>query len=177
MTDGSTASSGDVAPAQSPAQVIGLPITPYSVLQVSATGLVRWNPNQPYWPPDGQTDLITTHLDVGAENGISDVTMPANALLGVFLGPSRPDRSPAPSAPDFSTPASRDYLTVAPQLKQVFFIGDGRTSANIVQRVIVPVGATRLFLGTMDGRRWYTNDGAFMVQVSPEASLAIQRGG
>ena len=44
-----------------------------------------------------------------------------------------------------------------------------------MQRVIVPTGARRLFLGTMDGRRWLTNDGEFVVEISAEANLAFQR--
>ena len=175
MPDGSTASGGDTAPAQSPAQVLGFPVTPRSVVRFTASGAVRWNPNQPYYNPEGQLDLNTAHLD-GPQNGISDVTMPANTLLGVFLGPDRPDASAAPIALDFSTEASRDYGTLLPQLKQIFFIGNGRVAGgNVLQRVIVPAGATRLFLGTMDGRRWLTNDGEFIVEVSAEASLAFQR--
>ena len=175
MPDGSTASGGDTAPAQSPAQVLGFPVTPRSVIRFTASGTVRWNPNQPYYGPEGQLDLNTAHLD-GPQNGISDVTMPANALLGVFLGPDRPDLTTAPIALDFSTDSSRDYGTLLPQLKQIFFIGNGRVAGgNLLQRVIVPAGATRLFLGTMDGRRWLTNDGEFIVEISAEASLAFQR--
>jgi len=175
MPDGSTASSGDTAPAQSPAQVLGFPVTPRSVVRFTASGAVRWNPNQPYYDPEGQLDLNTAHLD-GPQNGMSDVTMPANALLGVFLDPDRPDATAAPAPLDFSTDASRDYLTLSPQLQQVFFIGNGRVAGgNVLQRVIVPAGATRLFLGTMDGRRWLTNDGEFIVEVSAEASLAFHR--
>ena len=175
MPDGSTASSGDMAPAQSPAQVLGFPVTPRSVVRLTASGAVRWNPNQPYYGPEGQLDLNTAHLD-GPQNGMSDVTRPATALLGVFLGPDRPDTTAAPAPLDFSTDSSRDYLSLSPQLKQVFFIGNGRVaSGNVLQRVIVPAGASRLFLGTMDGRRWLTNDGEFIVEVSAEASLAFQR--
>ncbi|HMJ64957.1 MAG TPA: PEP-CTERM sorting domain-containing protein, partial [Candidatus Binatia bacterium] len=83
MPDGSTASSGDTAPAQSPAEVLGFPVTPRSVVRFTASGSVRWNPNQPYYGPEGELDLNTAHL-AGAQNGISDVTMPANALLGVL---------------------------------------------------------------------------------------------
>ena len=175
MPDGSVASSGDTAPAQSPAQVLGFPVTPRSVVRFTASGAVRWNPNQPYYDPEGQLDLNTAHLD-GPQNGISDVVMPANALLGIFLGPGRPDTTGPPASLDFSTEANRDYLTLSPQLKQVFFIGNGRVAGgNVLQRVIVPAGATRLFLGTMDGRRWLTNDGEFIVEVSAEASLTFQR--
>jgi hypothetical protein len=81
------------------------------------------------------------------------------------LGPDRPDTSPAPAALDFGTTQSRDYATLSPTLKQVFFIGDGRTSTGEVQKVTIPNGATRLFLGPMDGVEWSNNSGAFSVQV------------
>jgi len=81
------------------------------------------------------------------------------------LGPDRPDASPAPAALDFGTTQSRDYATLSPTLKQVFFIGDGRTSTGEVQKVTIPNGATRLFLGPMDGVEWSNNSGAFSVQV------------
>src|SRR5262249_35830976 len=35
-----------------------------------------------------------------------------------------------------------------------------------VQQVVVPDGATRLFLGSMDGYGWYNNFGSFSVQVN-----------
>jgi hypothetical protein len=56
----------------------------------------------------------------------------------------------------------------------VFFIGDGRTGSGTgaVQQFIVPAGATRLFLGTVDGFGWNTNSGAFSVQVNAPAGGA-----
>jgi hypothetical protein len=65
-----------------------------------------------------------------------------------------------------STTASRDYLSLAPLLQQTFFIGNGRTSSNQVQQVIAPAGATRLFLGTMDGYGWFNNTGSLTVVVN-----------
>jgi hypothetical protein len=64
-------------------------------------------------------------------------------------------------------------------LKQVFFIGNGRTSTSAIQQVIAPAGATRLYLGTMDGFEWSNNVGAFNVEVTvtpsavPEPSAIV----
>jgi hypothetical protein len=102
-----------------------------------------------------------------------------NCLLGVFLGPDQPNLTPPPAALDFTTQAARDHLSLRPLLKQVFFIGDGRTSDGRVQEFIPPAGATRLFLGTMDEWSWNDNIGAFSVIVtetnaSAPPSLTIQ---
>jgi hypothetical protein len=51
-------------------------------------------------------------------------------------------------------------------LKQVFFIGNGLTSTNQVQQIIIPAGATRLFLGTADSGQWNNNIGSFTVTVT-----------
>ncbi len=163
MPDGSTASSGDVAPAQSPILFSDFPIGSGTILQWSASGIVG-HPGDPAGP-DGATSVITPHL-TGAENGISNITVPIDSLLGVFLGPNQPNLTTAPSALDFTTSASRDYFTLTPALQQVFFMGDGLTSGVIQQTIISPSGATRLFLGTMDGFGWFNNTGSFEVTVS-----------
>lgn len=165
MPPGSTASITDVAPAQSPVQILGLPIIPGLTLTFQATGLVTDRPAAPFFGPDGDDSRLRLHL-TGAENGIANVIAPIDALMGVFLGPDQPNLTPAPGALDFGTPASRDYLTLFPALKQVFFIGDGLTSGGVQQQVIVPAGATRLFLGPMDAVEWSNNVGSFTVQVS-----------
>jgi len=82
-----------------------------------------------------------------------------------------------PSAPanlDFGTQAARDYTNLSPDLKQVFFIGDCVTSSGLAQTVVVPAGATRLFLGPMDGFHWYDNVGAFTVIVTSVPRLDIR---
>src|SRR5262249_20324106 len=50
--------------------------------------------------------------------------------------------------------------------------GDGLTGsgAGTPQQFIVPGGATRLFLGTVDGFQWSTNSGAFSVVVNGAAT-------
>jgi hypothetical protein len=114
--------------------------------------------------PNGNISQIIPHA-TGAENGLSDIMAPVNSLLGVFLGPDQPDQSPAPDALDFSTADSRDYASLSPTLKQVFYIGDGITSTGGGHHVTVPDGATRLYLCTMDGFEWKNDSGAFSVQI------------
>jgi hypothetical protein len=74
-------------------------------------------------------------------------------LMGVFLGPSLPPTQVA-SIGDYGTGAiSPNQVTYTPLVGQTFFVGDGLTGtgSGTVQQWIVPVGATRLFLGYADG--------------------------
>ena len=174
MPNGSTASFGDVAPAQSPVLVTGITLTAGSALSFSATGLVSNGPGQPIDGPDG--GIVISHL-IGAENGIADATAGANSLIGVFLNNTQPNLTAAPGPLAF-TPSA---LTITPGLKQPFFIGDGLTGtgSGAVQHFIIPSGATRFFLGTMDGFEWNNNTGSFDVSVTsatagvPEATATF----
>lgn len=171
MPDGSTASFGDVAPAQSPPQVTGVAVAPGMAFTFSVAGSVSYYGATPTDPPDGNSGYIETR---GAENGLSGYRMPIDSLVGVFLGPDRPDLSSPPPDLDFSMPASREFLTLLPLLQQVFFIGDGLTGGGLVQEIVAPAAATRLFLGTADGIQWFNNSGSFTVSVTavPEPSTA-----
>jgi hypothetical protein len=173
MTNGATASGGDVAPAQSAAEVVGLPIVPGDLLIFTASGAEANRTNRTFYGPEGNLNNVLAH-SAGAENGISSCTAPIDSLLGVFLGPDLPSFTPAPLDFDFTTQAARDYTNLAPALKQVFFIGDGVTSSGLTQTVSVPPGATRLFLGPMDGTHWYDNAGEFTVTVSLVPRLNIR---
>jgi hypothetical protein len=172
MPNGSTASIVDSAPAESPVLVAGLTITGGVVYTFSASGLVANDPTYPSYGPDGWTTNITTHYinytTSSSQNGIANISAPFDALIGIFLGPSQPNLNPTPDALDFSTSASQNYLTLSPELQQPFYIGDGLTSSEIVQQVIAPAGATRLFLGTMDSQGWSNNPGSFTVEIVPE---------
>jgi hypothetical protein len=172
MTNGSTARRGDSAPAESPVLIATTPIEGGAVYTFSASGSANHGAPNPFFPPDGE-DLISHYL--GAENGVADITAPFVSLLGVFLGPDQPDQTPAPQPLDFRNPTDRDYLGLAPALKQPFFIGDGLTSSGAVQQVIAPIGATRLFLGVMDQYAWYDNQGAFEVRIMQVASRSKVR--
>jgi hypothetical protein len=172
MTDGSAARRGDCAPEESPVPITATAIAGHATYTFSASGWVNHGSPLPFSAPDGE-DLISHYL--GAENGIADIAAPFASLIGVFLGPDQPDQNPAPAPLDFSTPAERDYLELAPALQQPFFIGDGLASSGAVQQVIAPIGATRLFLGVMDEYRWSDNEGTFAVEVTKAASAPAVR--
>jgi hypothetical protein len=175
MPAGSTASSTDVAPAQSPVEIPGLALDLGGTLRFTAIGAVS---NDPCCLPVGPDGGNFVPHDAGAENGIANVVAPLNALVGVFLGASQPDSSSAPSALDFSA-LGTGFSSLAPGLKQVFFIGDGLTGtgSGTPQGFIIPTGATRLFVGTMDGFEWSNNTGEFTVEVTqqsvPEPTTAL----
>ncbi len=100
----------------------------------------------------------------GSENGMSNIKAPINSVIAVFLSDTRPDQNgTAPSVLDYSSAASRDFMSVEPKLQQVFYVGNGRRSNGEVQRIVVPPGATRMFIGTMDGWEWNNNVGGFEV--------------
>jgi hypothetical protein len=174
MPDGSTASTTDSAPGQSPV-LVGIAITSGMTLQWTASGLVGHPMDLA--GPDGATWLSSYSHDAGAQNGISNITVPIDSLLGVFLGTDQPSLTAAPSALNFSSSASRDYLTLTPALKQVFFMGDG-LSGSIAQSITAPNGATRLFLGTMDGYEWINNVRSFEVNINavPEPTTMLLLG-
>jgi RHS repeat-associated protein len=162
QVDGAGADNGDTAPAESPILASGVALTPgqplmFTVLAGTANGQSG---------PDG--GVPATHA---ALNGISGLHAPFWSLVGVFLGPNAPDPSSAPAPLDFydttAVPGGLDYQSVSPQLGQVFFIGDGRTSKGDVQQVVVPTGATRLFLATAGPTGWHANTGSFAVEVAP----------
>jgi hypothetical protein len=157
----------DVAPFQSP--VLAGFVSGGDMLTWQASGQVG-HPED-ISGPDGAAGGVTSRF-IGANNGMSDIASPICALLGVFLGPGQPDLNPAPGMLDFSTQAAQDYVTLSPALQQVFFMGDGLTSGSVPQTLIAPAGATRLFLGVMDGYGWANNIGEFDVNIQgvPDSS-------
>lgn len=161
MPDGTTASSGDVAPDHSPVLFPGVDLSTMTALSFHVTGSVSHTPSPSGLSPDGGGNIGFESF-----NGISGGYGPINSLLGVFLTDDAPNTGPAPSALDFSSAASRDFASLSPELKQVFFIGDGLNSSGDFQSFIVPDGATRLYLGTLDGNGWYNNSGAFEVNLA-----------
>jgi hypothetical protein len=152
---------GDYAPAQSPAYA-GT-VTAGSTITWGATGLVGNGPSYEQFGPNGDVTGSLFGLfshDAGAQNGISDIDgIGVDSLLGVFLGPGVPSGA-APSALDFGT-IGFTYGSLSPVVDQVFYMGDGSA-----QSVVVPAGATRLYLGTMDGFGWDNNTGSFSVTLT-----------
>ncbi len=170
MPNGAGASNGDVAPNQSPVLVAGLNINAVSTLTFSANGSASYGDSNSFGPDGGlfQGGFISK----GSEHGISGVRVTISALIGVFLNSELPTTTAAPADLNFEV-LSRDFTTLSPELKQVFFIGDGITSSSVTQKFYVPVGATRLFLGTADGIGWYNNGGGFNVNISSESQAAV----
>lgn len=122
--------------------------------------------------PDGQTSRVPVTLGnanastipTNSVNGIANVRAPLAACMAVFLGDGQPDSSPAPTCLDFGLHTQRDYLNISPELKQPFFVGDGKTSWGEVQYIRIPTGATRIFLGMMDAWQWNDNTGNFRLK-------------
>lgn len=146
----------DVAPAQSPLLVV-LDVSACETLRFTAvSGSVSYGQTNPYYGPEGGFNEYSS-----PDLGIAGFTIPICALLGVFL-PDHTNSGPAPADLDFSSAASRDFASLAPELFQPFFIGDGlRNDGTSVQTFFVPAGATRLFLGVCDGFQWHDNVGNF----------------
>ncbi len=151
-------------PKQSP-QVASIPLTPGQPISFEAiSGTAGYDPNGSSYKPDGDTSYVG-HNTNGSENGISDMNCPINALVGVFLDDNQPNYTTAPQSLDFSTAGSRNFQVLSPQLKQLFFIGDGKTDGGTTQEFVPPPGATRLYLATWDFYEWNNNYGERTVNV------------
>jgi Flp pilus assembly protein TadG len=159
MPNGSTiaATGGNPTPADAPDNSpIYFPASGGSTIRFTSTnGTTGWNAagdGVSSANPDGDPTFIAAQAPA---NGINTTYAPLNAMMGIFLDDSTPSSTPMAPSLDFSTPASRDFTTLSPQLKQVFFIGDGLTSTGQLQSFVAPTGATRLYIGTMDMDGWW----------------------
>jgi serine/threonine protein kinase len=174
MPNGTKASGGDKAPAESPAMVKGIRIVEGEQLAFSAHGATKYDSRAHLNGPDGGVTFVSHSMS--HQHGISNLKAPIDSLVGVFLGSDAPNVSDAPPALDFSSSGNVaggiDYETFTPALKQIFFIGDGKNAAGVVQRVTVPPGATRLALATWDRSGWFNNSGSLEVTVSNSAAPA-----
>lgn len=122
--------------------------------------------------PDG-TDSHAS--DLYPCSGLSGIRVNAAGFLaGVFLGPDEP-ADPAPLRLNFSS-GNTQFPLLMPGLEQTFFIGDGWTGAGVGTRqmFVVPTGATRLFLGFVDGYnfngfpgQYQDNAGELQVEIQP----------
>jgi hypothetical protein len=182
MPAGSHASWNDTTANATPLNA-GIPLTPGTMITfTSVSGTVSHGTVSGTGPfgSDGKTGSLYNHgsdapvAQPGAENGIADIVSPIVALLGVFIGPDAPNTTAAPARRDYSQASSRDRAVYDDiLLKQPFFIGDGKTSGNVVQQFKVPEGATRLFLGPMDGHEWNNNSGSFTVTLTSPRSVSL----
>ncbi|MCX7431620.1 MAG: hypothetical protein NTY17_11565 [Planctomycetia bacterium] len=137
---------------------------PNNFLTTSGTpGLIApWEmgPN-PSRPAPFTAPSTTFYVDMDSFGGISGMQLfestPSDRrvmyLAGVFLTDNAPT-APAPASLDFSSTAlGTSFSELSPLLQQTFYIGDGLTGEGTgsVQTFWVPDGATRLFLGIVDG--------------------------
>lgn len=177
LPDGATAAYGDKAPQQSPVQARLRSLTPGLAVMFDVSGSVSYESGPQGTDPDGARSYFVAH-SAGNENGFGNSVMPVNSLVGVFLSDELPTASPAPSSLDFlptgNVTGGVNYTSLSPRLKQPFFIGDGRTSSGQRQQVIVPAGATRLYLGIQDGIGWFNNWGTFDVTVTAQSEPGLK---
>ncbi|MEZ4730487.1 MAG: RHS repeat-associated core domain-containing protein [Caldilineaceae bacterium] len=124
------------------------------------TGEVSCNFSQPTTGPDGGNCYSTNGVDILSYQGIAGILHQNRNmfLVGVFLGPDTP-QEPAPERLRFAAPS--DFTELRPTLHQTFFIGDGYTSNDTLQRFYAPPGATRLFLGIADAYDFQTLPGYY----------------
>jgi VWD domain-containing protein len=116
--------------------------------------------------PDGDGSFGGT--DIPPSYGLSGLRHPSQALfvVGVFL--------PVPGTPP-DTLDGADQADIAPRPGQLFFVGDGRTTAGTPQTVTVPAGATTLCLGFADaynfkGAPGWFDDNAGAVSITYQLS-------
>lgn len=147
------------APAQSPCQITGLPLTAGTYLSFQkASGQTSYADAADYGP-DGNTGWIVRQ---DAVNGINSTSAPLNSFVGIFIDDRNPNSWAQAAEPDFSTDASRNFSSLSPALKQVFFIGDGLDNSGNIQKFKIPSGATRLYLGIMDEKGWWWDNTGYI---------------
>jgi Flp pilus assembly protein TadG len=172
MPDGTVASLGnphnnpDYAPTASPSLVNGIPLVEGQALAFdSISGGANNGQSTTRIGPDGNTGQTVSNF-CGNELGKSNVTAPINSVIAVFLDDQLPTSAGStPPSLDFSTAASRDFASLSPQLRQPFFVGDGLRADGSTQSFVVPRGATRLFIGTMDSYEWNNNVGRYTTAI------------
>jgi hypothetical protein len=136
----------------------------------------------PDHPPYGE---LTNYFN------LSIIMAPQASLVGVFFNSQ--ETNPTPGGLSFVDPSSAtsytnsllpdftggnygiNFSTLAPQLQQIFFIGDGLTGTGTgtIQQFFIPAGADELFLATLDQGN-FDNIGALQVTVAtvPPVTLA-----
>ena len=138
-------------------------IVGYESVSISADG--EWNHTPSGGTGPGGNGNPRTTAAAYQLFGISGMAADLNTLVGVFLSDAIPDPNSTP--PLLSDLAGDDMSN--PDIAQTFAIGESLSD------IIVPVGATRLFLGMHDGREWINNSGYVTVtaEAVPEPSTIL----
>jgi hypothetical protein len=121
-------------------------------------------------PPGGDQQGAT---DIASYGGISGIVDRRNGmfLVGVFLTDAAP-AAPAPKRLDFTK--RERFRTLAPQIAQTFFIGNGNDRS-----VRIPPEATRLFLGFADaysGGHFYQGQPGFYDNNGGQLCVSVKAG-
>lgn len=186
----------DSVPQQAACEADGLDLAPGSWLRFTATGQAsNWGGG--LVGPDGQESLTATDTVAGTTTIVGTgyvwdwfnplpltlsghVGIPVAGLIGVFTADAMPPLGTAsvlPPSLDFTTSGlTRNFTLLTPELRQIFFIGDGRTDGGVLQEFLVPSGATHLFLAIDDSPGTYVgNPGGFTVGIEavPEPSSIL----
>jgi hypothetical protein len=129
-----------------------------------------------------------------SENNISDIYVPIDSMIGVFLRGSTANTPPTAADnpnetlnfdssltinPDSHygvtvTNMSQDYTSISPKLQQAFYVGSGQNSTSQQQSITVPANAGSFYLGTMDGHEWSNNVGSFTATVTQTRIELVQ---
>jgi hypothetical protein len=142
----------------------------------SITGTVHiGDPGNPAWGPENNDFLLQAGFIGSTTLPVSDIKTDrkGTSLWAVFLDASTPTGA-HPTSLDFSTSGlGIGFNNLSPLLRQTFFVGDGLTGtgAGSQQTFFIPTGATRLFLGVLDGmvinaapgNAYFNNTGEFVV--------------
>lgn len=144
---------------------------------LSASGGVAFCPSCGVGGPEG-IDLNSSGPPLNGISGLMNFR--GRSLTACFTSDADPMDPPPPTL-DFAQ-IGINFLSIAPQLHQLFYIGDGTADPNGVSQVIrVPAGATKLYLGLIDGTisggfpDWYEdNSGSFTINVIAALYLDIE---
>jgi hypothetical protein len=124
------------------------PGTGRTITFTGVTGTIDFGPCCPENGPDGVP--VADAIPAPIWDGLAGTDFPVRSrfLVGVFVDATEP-ADPAPGRLTFVDGA---FATLAPGLRQVFFVGDGRTGTGTgdVQVFEVPDDAARLYLGVQD---------------------------
>lgn len=110
--------------------------------------------------------------NIASVRGISGMEFPGIGmfLAGVFVGDDEPN-----GAPERLTYEGIDAIgdRVEPELGQTFYVGDGRLpGSDSLREFVPPAGATRLFLGFVDGAL-YKGDPGFYGNNAGELQVVV----
>jgi hypothetical protein len=185
-----TDAAGDTVATDAPTQVVGIPVIPGQYITfTNVSGTTSVVPGTvPYVGPAGQTQSqygsVTQHNEnwdgtypyniASSENGIANAIIPEDAFMGLFLGASAPNANTAPATVDWTQPSQlnqTDYNSIV--IQQPFYVGTGSTTGNVVQKFLVPPGATRLYVAIWDGVEYNNNGGTLTATISQASRIEI----